>query len=276
MDDIFSQKKVNHIFHYTQTFDTLVKIITTGFAPSYCEEQIGDLIYLIPMVSFCNISIGDVSLYMRYGNYGIGMTMEWAIKNGISPVIYVHENSPFAGLHKQINEILLWDLVHNQLASVSKQIEDSVSKGTSLVLPLKPEPTTHSKLLADVNNLTVPTLQFFKNWKTNYKGNEIITYQEREWRYIPQLKGEKRIIESSDSDFEKFNDKEVNPKPHLPSYKLGFDSISDLKYVLIKEENERDNILSCLFSKFGQENVIVSIVGGKLLILTDEQIKNDF
>jgi hypothetical protein len=93
--------------------------LKTGFHPSYCQEKIGDLKYLIPMVSFCNISIRDVGLYMRYGDYGIGMTMDWALQNRISPVIYVHENSPFSDLHSRINKLLLWDVMGKPTYKVS-------------------------------------------------------------------------------------------------------------------------------------------------------------
>lgn len=50
--DVFNQKKVGHIFHYTKTFDSVLGILTSGFQPSYCQENIDDLTYLIPMVSF--------------------------------------------------------------------------------------------------------------------------------------------------------------------------------------------------------------------------------
>src|SRR5689334_2541951 len=109
METNFTQKRINHIFHYTTSFDSLIGILSNGFVPSYCQEEITDLIYLIPMVSFCNISIRDVDLYMRYGNYGIGMSVNWAIKNRISPVIYIHETSPFNNLDREINYILLQD-----------------------------------------------------------------------------------------------------------------------------------------------------------------------
>lgn len=49
MEANFSQKTVNHIFHYTKSFESLVGILSTGFSPSYCDEQIGDLTYLIPI-----------------------------------------------------------------------------------------------------------------------------------------------------------------------------------------------------------------------------------
>ena len=221
MEETFRQKRINHIFHYTQNVESLSDILKRGFSPSYCQEEITDLVYLIPMVSFCNISIRDVDLYMRYGNYGIGMSLDWAIKNGISPVIYIHENSPFNSLHGDINRIILYDMIGMQLADAQKQFDEAFDKGEEFEYsPLNSGRQVH--LLASINMVTVPTLQFFKNWKVEYKGQEIITYQEREWRYIPSLdpESEKRIIPSTDEEFEVFSDKDAKPKPHLPKYSL--------------------------------------------------------
>lgn len=149
LENDFNQKKVNHIVHYLDNFKILLKILKDGFAPSYCLENTISSEYYIPMVSFCNIPLKDVDQYMRYGKYGIGMSLDWALKNGISPVVYIHENTPFKDFSKKLfysclnkNDINYFDVILNA---------------------------------------TLPTIQFFKNWKTIYKGKEIITYHEREW-----------------------------------------------------------------------------------------------
>lgn len=273
MDAIFKQKRINHIFHYTQNSETLISIIKNGFAPSYCVENITDLTYLIPMVSFCNISIRDVDLYMRYGNYGIGLTIDWALKNRISPVIYIHENSPFNNLHRQINKILLWDLLNRQVADAVKQFDESSAKGEAYNYQ---SDERYTKLLSDINKLTVPALQFFKNWKTHYNGIEIITYQEREWRFIPELsEQEKKIILSTETEFVNY-DKAVKSKPHLPEYSLQIESINDIRYIIINNEEERSIIFQSLNDKFGEKNVHEAIFNGTLVVLTDQQIRNDF
>lgn len=274
MDAKFNQKRVNHIFHYTESLERLLSILSNGFAPSYCEEKLTDLTYLIPMVSFCNISIRDVDLYMRYGNYGIGLTIDWAIKNRISPVIYIHENSPFNSLHRQINEVLLGDFFSKQFADFQQQIHESLEKSEGY--SYSPGDTTNqTKLLTEINKLTVPALQFFKNWITLYHGNEIITYQEREWRYVPELESGSKIIPSSDPQFAKFIDKTQKPKPHLPNYTLQFD-ISDIRYIIIKNETERIKVIKWLSKIFKPEYVTGAIIEGKLFILTDQQVRNDF
>lgn len=275
MDVQFRQKRINHIFHYTKSFESLIQIINQGFAPSYCQEQITDLTYLIPMVSFCNISIQDVDLYMRYGNYGLGMSVDWAIRNQISPVIYVHDNSPFARLHRSINEILLFDMLNTQVADFQRQIYDAVDSGKEYTYQ-PPQDDRYTRLLSDINNITVPALQFFKNWKVKYDGQDIITYHEREWRYIPELIGFKKIILSEEEEFATYIDKESSPKPHLPQFALQIDSIEDIRYLIINSEEERSSLINSLNAKFGEPAVLSALFNGTFLILNYEQIKNDF
>lgn len=161
MEIEFNQKKINHIFHYTNSFEILMKILRNGFAPSYCSEKINDIEYFIPMVSFCNIPLKDVDNYMRYGKYGIGMNLDWAVNNGISPVIYIHENTPFRELHSQINFIHLMNLANKMLGDKFKEITDNIEN--------KKDYSNDETIIKDINNITVITLQFFKNWKAKYQ-----------------------------------------------------------------------------------------------------------
>lgn len=271
----FSQKRINHLFHYTLSIEKIHCIISNGFSPSYCMEEITDLVYLIPMVSFCNIPIRDVDLYMRYGNYGLGMSVDWALKNRISPVIYIHENSPFNSLHSDINKILLWDLANGQLTEAQRQFQEAMDKGVAYNFSPQAD-ERHIKLLSNINMVTVPALQFFKNWKVEYEGQELITYQEREWRFIPNLETEKKIIPNSDEVFANYLDKEIKPKPHLPQYSLQIDKITDLRYIIINNEEERSELINCLKNKFGEKEVIEALFSGTLFILTNNQVKNDF
>ncbi|HEY6436969.1 MAG TPA: abortive infection system antitoxin AbiGi family protein [Ignavibacteriaceae bacterium] len=274
--DSFNQKKVEHIFHYTKTVDSILGILKSGYHPSYCQEEIGELQYLIPMVSFCNISIKDVGLYMRYGEYGIGMSVDWALSNKISPVIYVHENSPFSDLHSKVNKLLLWDMVGKQMERFRKVIEEAVAKGENPDTTVGIQKDEDMNLLAAINEITVPALQFFKNWKINYYGKEIVTYQEREWRYIPGLVGEKKIVSSSEDEYKELIDEKQRPKPHLPKYALAIKSIDVIKYIIIKDDSERMIIFDCLTQIFGSKVVIDALVGGRLMLLTNDQIRNDF
>lgn len=268
IENVFNQKKINHIFHYTDNFEYLIKIIKDGFAPSYCQEKINNVEYFIPMTSFCNIPLRDVDLYVRYGKYGIGMSLDWALKNSISPVVYIHETTPFKDLHFKINQIHLMSLTkkifNNEIKQALENVEDEVDY------------SEYEKTIQEINNITLPTIQFFKNWKTMYKGKEIITYQEREWRLIPNLIDEKRLITIDDEEFNLLKKKKYRKKPHLPNYTQHISDIESIRYIMINNENQREKVLRVLNKKFGEENVITSILSGELMIIKDELIYNDF
>lgn len=268
IDNEFNQKKINHIFHYTDNFEVLLKIIKNGFSPSYCAERINNVEYYIPMVSFCNIPLRDVDLYVRYGKYGVGMSLEWALKNSISPVVYIHETTPFRNFHinlisshfnKMFNEIF-----NNQ---AFENLENRVNNFDYF---------NYDRSLNEITEINISAIQFFKNWKTYYKGTEIRTYQEREWRFIPKLENEKKLITENDNEFNEIKNKKFRKKPHLPEYAVELINIEDIRYILINNEIQREKVINILNKKFGEKAVVKSILSGKLMIITEELIRNDF
>ncbi len=54
------------------------------------------------MVCFCDIPLSRISDHVNfYGQYGLGMTREWATANGLNPILYLAgENSIMAELRK--------------------------------------------------------------------------------------------------------------------------------------------------------------------------------
>lgn len=240
IENPFIQRKINHIVHYLDNFESLLKILKNGFAPSYCRENIDSSEYYIPMVSFCNIPLKDVDQYVRYGKYGLGMSLDWALKNGVSPVIYIHDKTPF----KDFSEKLFNSRLYKGNVDNFDIILDSV----------------------------LPAIQFFKNWKTIYKGKEIITYHEREWRYIPDLSDAKVL---SPNEFREKKKIQFLKKPHLPEHSIDF-NIDDIRYVMINDESQRQLVINSLKKKYGNDPVINSILNGRLMIINEVLIKNDF
>jgi len=244
-------------------------MIKNGFAPSYCIEKVGDNDYYIPMVSFCNIPIKDVELYARYGNYGIGMSLDWAIRNSISPVVYTHETTKFRNIHNDINNIQIMNLFGKMFQNAIKSKLEGNEDTTDY--------SEYEKVIQEINRITVPAIQHFKNWKVQYKGKEIITYLEKEWRYIPDLPGEaNQIIHQTEEEFQLLKNNEFRKKPHFPELALQITEISDLRYIMIKNESQRNLIISILQKKFDEKKVTNAILSGNLLIFSPTNIKNDF
>lgn len=87
----------DNLYHFKSNVSVLKSILTYGFRHSLWPET-------IPykkseqnkfMVCFCDIRIEDANYHRQtYGHNAIVLTKEWGKKNGISPVRYIHENSP--------------------------------------------------------------------------------------------------------------------------------------------------------------------------------------
>lgn len=264
MIKVFKQKKINHVVHYTKTIDDLLNILNIGFAPSYCLEQVNSLKLYIPMVSFCNIPIKDVKLYMNYGNYGIGISIDKAIEKKLSPVTYIHENTTFNKSHTRIFNLA----------------KDILYKNPSLVYIEEKNDD-----LNEISKLTFEILMYIKNIYVEYNGETIVTYNEREWRYIPNLhdSSEKQVITQAHNDFKFLNDEEYKllndnkfkTKPHLPYNTLKLD-LDEIKYIFVESQNENVLVINELKKIYGVESVINAITGGNLLILNHEILENDF
>lgn len=257
----YEQKKINHVFHYTPVFEHLQGIVSKGFLPSYCKEKIGETNYLTPMVSFCNIPMVEVDKYMRYGKNGIGMSLSWAVQNRLTPVTYIHRNSPYHSVLKSI------DFIQSKFSFGDRKeikIEDFINNDEMLDKAMNIE---------EINIISLITLQYLKNWETFYDGDKIKTYQEREWRYVPTDSKIKPIIQENESQFFEFEEK---PKPHFPECSLKINEIDDISYIVVTEDSQRAKIIKTLNKRFSKNKTKDAIMSGKLLILTANQIKNDF
>lgn len=93
-----ARPKSQTLFHFTRKLDYLKGILKDGFHPRFCLEDLDWLSknesYAYPMVCFCDIPLGRVEQHVQqYGNYGIGMSRAWAVRNKLNPVIYVSKDS---------------------------------------------------------------------------------------------------------------------------------------------------------------------------------------
>lgn len=87
----------DNLYHFTKDTKTVSKIINFGFRYSLCHESVPfkSSSRNLFNVSFCDIKFDDSENHRKcYGNYSIVLSKEWGIRNGVSPVRYVHSNSP--------------------------------------------------------------------------------------------------------------------------------------------------------------------------------------
>ncbi|HHD63799.1 MAG TPA: hypothetical protein ENK96_05420 [Desulfobulbaceae bacterium] len=114
----------NTVFHFTKSIDCLESILTNDFYPQLCIEDIfgplaGELEAekAIPMVCFCDIPLSQIKKHIKnYGEYAIGLSKEWAIRNKINPVLYTFSNSNFSN---NLNKAL-YPLVHSKFGEKMK------------------------------------------------------------------------------------------------------------------------------------------------------------
>lgn len=89
----------DNLFHFTKSIEFLKGILLRGFYPRHCLEDtrwLGvDLDFLAyPMVCFCDIPISRILEHTAfYGEYGLGLTRDWGLRNHLTPVIYAPQGS---------------------------------------------------------------------------------------------------------------------------------------------------------------------------------------
>lgn len=245
------------LFHFSGK-EALLSILQSTFKVSYAREkiigenktrEIG-----VPMVSFCDLRLSEVSTHMyKYGKYGIGLTKEWANKNGLNPVLYISKYSPFT------------DGLLSGLDKVHKHIRKNSSHEASEILN------------ADYLNL-YNVYRYIKNYEAPLKRKEykrIEKYRfadEREWRYVPPL-GNTELL-----PFIPINQirtaslkKELNES--ISNVTLHFEP-DDIRYLIVESDDEISELIEHLEKVKGRfPPAILNRL--KSRILTLDQIESD-
>ena len=219
----------NTLFHFTREKNTLINILKTKFYPRLCLEE--NFIFskksmkmAYPMICFCDIPLSQINNHTNvYGRYAIGLKKEWAIKNGVTPILYTHKES----------------LITKNLRINYTDVERALN-----LYPLDTEmPNLWGSLLY--------TSFFIKPYrgKQDFSGvtRNVIFYNEREWRYtlprkifIEQLQ---RVISRkftnaflSENEFNDPNTKQSINKEN-EQYGLEF-TPNDINYIIVEKEDE--------------------------------------
>lgn len=214
----------NSIIHYTNSFKILELILKEGFKIKYCVEKLkladGNSNAAHPMISFCDIPLSDSKQHFdAYGKYGIGLTKEWAVRNGVNPVLYIDHNSLFA---KSLME-LIKERRNKETNITPTQAEQ--------ILQIKAYAKNYSGLLKRkaVDN-------------PNYK-----FYDEREWRLVPnatQINGASFSLNLSTFEKDKngYNEK-------LKDCRITFES-KDISYIIVEHTSEIPKIINFLRTEY--------------------------
>lgn len=219
-----STLSANTLFHFTRDKDTLLNILKTKFFPRICQEEmvifngLGKIGY--PMVCFCDIPLSQIGNHANtYGKYAVGLKKIWAIKHGITPILYTHSNSLVCNhFRENLNKIL--------------STPERTELLDELYISFFMKPYSGIQLI-------------------NGKKKKVTFYNEREWRYILPKK-DLIIRESGDDedhigvyieDFYKGKSPELaqslisNLNSRNEQFGLTF-TPNDINYIIVKKESE--------------------------------------
>jgi len=165
--------KSTSLFHFTKSLEALESIVLNGFYPRLNAEDVswveaGSVDFVVfPMVCFCDIPLGRIADHVDfYGEYGLGMSKDWALKNGLNPIFYL---SSTAAVAKSFV---------TAIRAAVRADEEGEDKDESAADHLH-FMWAHSKPLS--GRMVVGDKPVTKDF-----------YLENEWRYVPNLAGFRR------------------------------------------------------------------------------------
>lgn len=255
----------NTLFHFTNKIEDLINILTNDFRPHFCLEDRNFipnridyqevLEYAIPMVCFCDIPLSLAKNHMEnYGNYGIGLSKEWGMRNNISPILYAYKNS---AVTSGIFQMSLRTKKHE--TEKGEQSDEDLIKG----------------VFDDIFWMTCFIKKYKgKLWRNGKYTNEIRFYDEREWRFVPELSDNLFKYGLEKSQFFDVSFRNKANSELLEREILHFEP-SDIKYIIVASDYEIIPIINeieRIKDKYSQNDI-------KLLssrVISAEQIYKDF
>ena len=272
----------NTLFHFTNSLQSIINILTNNFTPRYCMEKYdflsndeSSLEFAVPMTCFCDIPLSQINNHVEYyGGYAIGLSKEWGIDKRINPVMYSQPQAFATLIYKEFMENL--DKAEKVLDSIVNDVK--VSKKTSSKV---------SEALISVKE--AGALHFyFTNYMKSYKGlpwkndsfsGELVNfYNECEWRYVPnpyELSDNGILSYLSKEQFLDITYKNAMNKKLGEVIRLAF-TPNDIKYIVVNSENEILNMCDQIDiiqgDKYSQNDLKLL----KTRIISKEQILQDF
>ena len=249
------------VFHFTNEYCTLIDSLKSrSFKLSYAKEHVDfgneNRHFAVPMVSFCDLRIKETLPHIeKYGQFGIGLSKEWATGSGLNPVLYLTNNN-------EISKNFITDLSQffQILTMPGEMSEKEVANG---------------QVLSEIYNRYLNIMRFIKNYEgiLSRKGrDEFYRFaDENEWRYVLPLNSDTKLGKFiKPIDQVNTQEKKKLANESIDDYDLPFSS-DDIKYIIVKEDSYRDSLIDYLNTASSSALAFL-----KTRIITVNQIKQDF
>lgn len=262
----------NTLFHFTNKPEYLIEIIKGGFKPRFCleEEMIINLLFpeydkysekATPMICYCDLPLSKIISHLEfYGSYGIGLSKNWAYKNGISPINYIYKGS---NLFKYLGKLskTIWE-------NLSGEMKEALNGDNANNFKFYEHPIF---IVQEMASFLKPIEgKMYRNGKYLEKR----FYDEREWRYVPIIKNLKNQYRLSKDEF---SDKVKLAQANSvlgDTNTLSF-LADDIKYLIVAKYNEIES-LSDTIDTLNNSYLKKEIKLLKTKIISTEQIREDF
>ncbi len=239
----------DNLYHFTKNKENLKSIIENGFIPFFGQEivQFDDYSdYKIRVESFPRVCFTDLPVNLiqnhkdKYGAYAIGMKKDWAIKNGMNPILYIQKNSAIGTTLSLLIERIF--NFHENLR-VDEKINPSQELVLQSFLKLNDMIGRFAKQYEIDDNS--PHIKINDSLIKRDKGR---FYDEREWRYVPHQYKQEEIFET----FKVFPASKVNKEDLYKisqKYILSFE-LQDIASIVIPKDEKDSFVQRTLAEKF--------------------------
>ena len=248
------KQSANVLFKFMGKLDHLKEIIKNkAIMPRYYEEKIDYLNIegidkiAFPMSCFCDIHLNKLVPHMsNYGYYGIGLSKEWGIKQGIQPIHYINQ---YSNLRKDFSRVFTNALeMPSEERGEYKNYNDYLLHDLFFMKPIEGQMITNNKYE-----------------KRNF-------HDEREWRFIPDFN-------NIETDLPMVIDQEqMNPKSYdaysqgisrRPELWLKFD-FDAIKYIIVSDQSDRKELIEFLIeNQIGESEHDRYILLSKILVFNE-------
>ena len=169
----------------------------------------------MPMVCFCDIPLARITEHVLfYGDYGVGLTREWALRNDLAPVLYVTPNSPISTAILAIDRALTKATGDERERNV-----ETLNRLTANIKPVEGVMTLNGS----------PIRKEF--------------YQESEWRYVPNGPEILSMLDETqyqDPDFLRIEHEKTKEHGMLRF------SPADVRYIFVKSDADIPSMMNFL------------------------------